>query len=70
MAQYITLTPAYGRDYTSKKAVLADWNAGKDFVISTYGPDDGRYINKEDAPKGATLNIRYKRMTQICVIKV
>lgn len=70
MAQYITLIPAYGRDYTSKKAVLADWNAGKDFVVASYGPDDGKYVNKEDAPRGATLNIRYKRLTQICVVKV
>ena len=23
--------PAYGRDYKSKAAVLADWQAGKDF---------------------------------------
>lgn len=70
MTRYLTLIPAYGRDYKSKKEVMADWNAGKDFVVVGYGPDDGRYINKEDAPKGATLNIRYKRMTQICVIKV
>ena len=27
----IHATPAYGRDYKSAKAVLADWKAGKDF---------------------------------------
>ena len=32
----ITLTPAYGRDYKSKAAVLEDWNAGKDFIIASY----------------------------------
>lgn len=29
----ITLSPAYGRDYKSKAALLADWEAGKDFVL-------------------------------------
>ena len=30
-----TITPAYGRDYTSLKDALADWNAGKDFLLNT-----------------------------------
>jgi hypothetical protein len=30
----MTLTPAYGRDYQSAKAVKADWEANKDFVIA------------------------------------
>lgn len=28
----ITLTPAYGRDYKSKAAVLDDWEDNKDFI--------------------------------------
>lgn len=63
--QYLTLTPAYGRDYKSKAAVMADWNAGKDFIVQP----SGQYISKNDAPKGCTLNIRYKRLTLVCVIK-
>jgi hypothetical protein len=64
------LTPAYGRDYKSAKEVKADWEANKDFVIADISsPDDGRMINKQDAPKG-TYNIRYKKLTQICVITV
>ena len=30
---FLTLVPAYGRDYKSKKAVLADWEANIDFLI-------------------------------------
>ena len=30
----ITLIPAYGRDYKSAKAALADWASGKDFQIA------------------------------------
>lgn len=63
---YIEVTPAYGRDYTSKKAVLADWNAGKDFIVAT--PGHGTYINKEDAENvGSNLTVmaRYKRLTMV-----
>lgn len=31
---FITLIPAYGRDYKSSKEVKADWEAGKDFVMT------------------------------------
>lgn len=70
---YLTLVPAYGRDYKSKKAVLADWEANRDFLIQDISsPYDGRYINKQDATslKSTTFNIRYKSLTQICVVKV
>jgi hypothetical protein len=30
-----TLTPADGRSYGGRKAVLEDWIGGKDFVLST-----------------------------------
>jgi hypothetical protein len=70
--RYLILQPAYGRDYKSKKDLLADWDAYKDFQINCFmHPDDGRYINKEDAEKtGGVFNIRYKNLTQVCVIKV
>jgi hypothetical protein len=65
----ITLVPAYGRDYKSKTQVLADWNGDKDFVIQNmFHPDDGRYCNKSELPKG-TYNIRYKRLTMVCLVK-
>ena len=33
----LDLIPAYGRVYATAEAMLADWNAGKDFQIS-FGP--------------------------------
>ena len=67
----LTLVPAYGRDYKSRSAVVADWDAGKDFQISNFfHPDDGRYINKQDAKGPLVLNIRYKKLTQVCQIKL
>lgn len=68
---FLTLVPSYGRDYKSGKEVQADWDANKDFTINDMSsPDDGRQINKQDATPGMTLNIRYKRLTQVKVIKV
>lgn len=64
--------PAYGRDYKSKKAVMVDWDAGKDFVILSMGPDMGRYINKEDA-KGSGIqwvNIRFDNNRKVHPIKM
>ena len=69
----MTLVPAYGRDYKSKKALLEDWQAGKDFQIADmFSGSDGQTINLQDAlTEGLkTVNIRYKRLTQIAVVKV
>lgn len=64
------LVPSYGRDYRSAKDVKADWDANKDFTITDISsPHNGRQINKQDAPKG-TYNIRYQKLTRVCVIKV
>ncbi len=63
-----TLTPAYGRDYKSKRAVLADWNAGKDFVYNDVrSPWDGKYANKADL-KGQTVRLRYDRLRKLIVV--
>lgn len=68
----IVLTPAYGRDYKSRKEVEADWEANKDFLVATIGPDSGRYINKQDAKQAGVsmVKIRYDRMTKVTVIAV
>lgn len=61
----LTVTPAYGRDYKSAKAVLADFAANKDFQIcDMFSPDDGRYINAEQLKPGDTLAVRYARNTK------
>jgi len=65
----ITVTPAYGRDYNSKAAAIADWNAGKDFIVA--GLDQaGRAVNKADALRAGVqrVTIRYKRLTMAVYI--
>ena len=65
----ITVVPAYGRDYTSKAKVLADWNANKDFIIQDlFNPYDGKPANKSDL-RGYTVNIRYSNLMKILVVK-
>ena len=64
--QRLTVSPAYGRDYKSAKAALADWADDKDFVIESVGRDQGRFINRADAEQyGATVNIRYAKLTRV-----
>lgn len=61
------LVPAYGRDYDSKKDLLADWEAGKDFRVH-----GGSYINKSDclAEGIRSVNIRYKNATRVVPVDV
>ena len=69
----MTLTPAYGRDYKSKKEVQADWDAGKDFVVADmFSGRAGSYITRHEAEHSGitSVNIRYQRNTKVCVIKV
>ena len=65
-----TVLPAYGRDYKTAKAVRADFEANKDFMIcDMFSPDDGRYVNAEQLEIGDTLAVRYdgKRKQVNCV---
>jgi len=72
----ITLTPAYGRDYNSKKAVLADFNADKDFIINDlFGPYkqwDNKPVNKPQlkADNITQVMIRYKKLTQVIPVTI
>ena len=68
MTNYYKLTPAYGRDYKSSKEVIADFEANKDFT----GDYQLRfqYVNKEQIPKGSTVNLRYNNNRKLAVVKV
>lgn len=62
-----TVTPAYGRDYTSAKAAKADWQQNKDFIIADiFDKYDGKPINKQDADgAGISIMIRFNKLTKI-----
>ena len=64
----LTFIPAYGRDYTSKAALLADWNSGKDFMDAR----SGKYVNNQDCPEGQHT-FRYancRKFTMITIKKI
>jgi hypothetical protein len=60
----ITLTPAYGRDYTSKAKAIADWEAGKDFILNDFESRwNGKPVNISQLP-GKVL-IRYGKLRKV-----
>ena len=65
---FITLLPAYGRDYKSKKAIIEDLNNNRDFLEST----TRKYINKQQFKElGITsFNVRYDQQRKITTIKI
>lgn len=61
----IHAVPAYGRDYKSKAAVLADWNSGKDFR------SDQGYLNIHDAENiESEIWVRYDNQTKLVRVHV
>ena len=66
----MVLTPAYGRDYKSKKSLLEDFEANKDFVANIMGRS--AYINKSQVVhEGLTsIQFRYSKNRKTFVHKV
>ena len=65
---YLTLLPAYGRDYKSKKLIIDGLNNNKDFLEST----TRKYINKEQFKELniSSFNVRYDSLRKIINIKI
>ena len=52
--------PAYGRDYKSAQAVIADWKAGKDFLDFL----EGHYFSIRDS-RPEQVWVRYDKRTKL-----
>ena len=65
---FITLLPAYGRDYKSKKLIIDDLNNNRDFLEST----TRKYINKQQFKELniSSFNVRYDQQRKITNIKI
>jgi len=65
---FITLLPAYGRDYKSKRVIIDDLNNNKDFLEST----SMKYINKKQFKELniSSFNVRYDQQRKITNIKI
>lgn len=57
------LTPAYGRDYNSRRAVLEAFQNGADFILNDMAsPWDGKPINITNIPQGELIQFRFSSM--------
>lgn len=57
MSTHVEVIAAYGRQYDTLEAARADWNAGKDFRLTT-----GPYVSKSEAERhGLSVTVRYGR---------
>jgi len=68
----MTLVPAYGRDYKSKKAVIEALAAKKDFImLDMLSPRDGCYINLQDIQQEGIKEVkfRYAALTKVFIHK-
>ena len=65
---YLTLLPAYGRDYKSKRVIIDDLNKKKDFLEST----SLKAINKQQFKELniSSFNVRYDQQRKITNIKI
>lgn len=69
----MTLTPAYGRDYKSKAAVQADFDADKDFIIAdVFHQYSGKPVNKSGLKEAGEhlVMIRFDKNRKIAPFKV
>lgn len=68
----MNLTPAYGRDYGSRAAILADLKSGKDFIIADMSsPYNGKPINNVGLVNvGRDVTVRYSNLRKVAVFKV
>lgn len=64
----MSVTPAYGRDYKSAAAAIADLKAGKDFL--TGGPGRALPINLAQLREFnySIVNIRYASLRRVAVV--
>jgi hypothetical protein len=59
-----TLTPAYGRDYTSGKDAIASFESGKDFSLASIFHGSG-YVSVRDFACGDRVSIRYGKLRKV-----
>jgi len=63
---YLSLAPAYGRDYRSAKDAKESFLAGKNWIDA----QSGSYCSVDDFAGGVTVNLRYKKLRSVAVVKV
>ena len=65
----ISVFPAYGRDYKSRAALIADWQAGKDFN-SNLGYLSIRDVGALKLDGITGIQFRYKKLYQTFILSL
>jgi len=65
----ISISPAYGRDYKNKAAAVADFLAGKDFMIEDISMPR-LPCGISDFKPGVTVQIRFNKMRNVAIVAV
>lgn len=71
--QYLTVTPAHGRDYRTKAEVVAAWEQGEDFILRDSSSRwNGLPIDKEGALRAGftTVTLRFQKERSYAVVKL
>ena len=63
---YRILTPAYGRDYKSRKEAEEAFRGGKDFQLQP----EGCYCSIRDFTSGVKVEVWYKKKTMVTIVTV
>ena len=67
----ITLTPAYGRDYRSKREAVEAFKSGADFILNSFTSQfDGKPCSIRDFSPGDAVKVRYNNLTRVAVVTV
>ena len=67
----MTLLPAYGRDYRSLKALLADLEADKDFILRAWDePDTLANLSQLKDMKAGNVQVRYDKLRKTAVVNL
>lgn len=71
MTRTITVSPAYGRDYSSRDLALQAWSDGKDFILHDMSsPWDGKPCSIRDFPAGTVVRVRYNKLRRVTSVTI
>jgi hypothetical protein len=75
--KWITVVPAYGRDYKNAEEVLLDWCSGKDFKVADISCRwNGAYCSERDfhpesdGSEYQTIKIRHNKLADIVLVRL
>ena len=66
---YVTITPAYGRDYNTGTKAIADYDAGKDFILRSFNMPDKPINKPQCVAENMQVTIRYDNNRKTVTVK-